>query len=835
MSRWSERRDYLGLRLAAVALCLGLVFFSATGAHAAPAKPAGKNARALSPGKKGPAIQGVAGPQGPKGAKKGNKESGPGSVVVPIEGGQGPTVKEVGESGQIDPISGLGLRNPVCDKPSEIRSTQTRLSCEMNGSPEGTYSTTNYGFDVHIETGLTHPVGSAQSFFVGTVLNGIWLGLIGILKLVLALLGLAFNLNPFAEGGSMRDISRALDRLYRAITDPWLSVTIAAGGIWFAYRGLVRRDLAASVGGTLAGVAMLIVGLWIIHQPAASVGRLAKISDQAAVTIITAPRSGSLARPTGTYAEAMSSAWAQLVEVPFAGLNFSDVKWAMGPPPPEAVKRADEKLCEDVGALVLVAILSGRTSPDTSSAEGALKACEQFARKRFGRPQRVIDLYLRSSPGSPSRDALWDYFDDDEGDRYKAKVAAQGGDGVMTRLSMLALFALGMLGAVMLLAWLAIRLFTQAAIAFVLLLAAPFAVFFPMLGDSGRRAFKTWGLTLLGATVAKVIYAAFLSVVLLGMEILGRVGDATGFLLASAFAWAVFLKRTELIAWMSIGDAEGGRQVSPLAQFLAFSGARRVAKAATGTVGGVGSRFGRVARQRVSDGKDATRDTAQSSLDKGARGLADIRHKEAKGTVARYEAKYGGSPAGDGGKKGKRSAGSEAPGASRQSSQQSAAKGGGGGGGATPSAGETKRYERAKELVDQARGNEEKTGDPWTHKDLQKFGAESRELASSGEILDNTHRAKLSRSEFEELPGGRREEAEREIKDAMKRDQKRGKVSDEAGWPVVKGGQRAAERLRQLKERPWHPDRSEALGSMRKERSELARRNRRLGISRRRS
>ena len=109
----------------------------------------------------------------------------------------------------------------------------------------------------------------------------------------------------------------------------------------------------------------------------------------------------------------------------------------------------------------------------------------------------MIDLYLRSSPGSHAREALWDYFDND--DEYKAKVAAQGGDGALTRLSMLALFAIGLLGAILLLAWLAIRLFTQAAIAFVLLLAAPFALFFPLLGDGGRRAFKTWGLTLLGA------------------------------------------------------------------------------------------------------------------------------------------------------------------------------------------------------------------------------------------------------------------------------------------------------------------------------------------------
>ena len=56
---------------------------------------------------------------------------------------------------------------------------------------------------------------------------------------------------------------------------------------------------------------------------------------------------------------------------------------------------------------------------------------------------------------------------------------------------MLALFGVGLIGAVLLLAWLAIRLFMQAAIAFFLLLVAPLALFFPALGDAGRRAFAT--------------------------------------------------------------------------------------------------------------------------------------------------------------------------------------------------------------------------------------------------------------------------------------------------------------------------------------------------------
>ena len=443
-----------------------------------------------------------------------------GQLIVPQQLSDGTVARELGSSGQVDPISGLGIRNPVCDQLAQIRSHTTRLACEADGTPESNYPTSNYGFDLFVSTGFTHPIGDVTWAFVMLGLNNIWLGLLFVLKQVFALLGLAFGLNPFGEGQTMSQISATVGRLYERITDPWLSTLIVCGGIWFAYKGLLKRELAAGVAGTVAAVAMLVVGLWVVNQPRASVGAMASLSDEVALGTISAPQSGSLARPVGAYAEAMSNTWTRLVEVPFAGLDFSDVKWALGPPPAEAVQKADEKFCDDYGALALLAVLS-----NLGSAE-AKEACANFAAKRYGRPKRVIDLYLRSSPGSPARQALWDYFNGSSA--YKAKVAAQGGGGVISRLSLLALFALGLLGAILLLAWLAIRLFTQAAIAFVLLLAAPFALFFPMLGDAGRRAFKTWGLTLLGAIVAKVIYAAFLSIVLLGIAVLGRVERAGG-------------------------------------------------------------------------------------------------------------------------------------------------------------------------------------------------------------------------------------------------------------------------------------------------------------------
>ncbi len=165
-----------------------------------------------------------------------------------------------GASGQVDPLSGLGIGNPVCDRVAEIRDRETRLSCEANGTPESTYPASNYGFDVFIDTGVDAPTGTFTKGFV-MILNGLWLGLIFVLKLVLALLGLAFALNPFAEGETMHEISAAVGRLYARVTQPWLPAAVVCGGIWFAYKALLRRELAAGVGGTLAAVAMLVIAL----------------------------------------------------------------------------------------------------------------------------------------------------------------------------------------------------------------------------------------------------------------------------------------------------------------------------------------------------------------------------------------------------------------------------------------------------------------------------------------------------------------------------------------------------------------------------------------------
>ena len=233
-------------------------------------------------------------------APKAEREPSEGQLREPAEGSTATSLaSELGSSGSIDPLSGLGIRNPVCDDTgADPLAARPAPACEITGTPETTYPTSDYGFDVFIPTGVTHPIGDFTAGFV-TILNGIWLGLLFVLKLVLTLLGLAFGLNPFADGPTMARISAAVvARSTTTVTEPWLSALVVCAGIALAWRGLISRDVAGSVAGTIAAVAMLVLGLWVVHAPRETVGRLAVLlRTRSPSASIAAPQSGSLARP----------------------------------------------------------------------------------------------------------------------------------------------------------------------------------------------------------------------------------------------------------------------------------------------------------------------------------------------------------------------------------------------------------------------------------------------------------------------------------------------------------------------------------------------------------
>ncbi len=255
---------------------------------------------------------------------------------------------------------------------------------------------------------------------------------------------------------------------------------------------LIRRDLAGGVGGTLAAIAMFVLGLWIVHQPRESVGRLAT-SPTKSRSARSAPRnrarSADRSAATPKRCPRPGRDWSRF---PLPASTSPTSAGRSEPPPPEAVKRADAIFCDDIGALTTLSIFAHLGSSQ------AQEQCARFARKRYGRPapgDRPLPALLTGQ--RRPRSALELLRQQRTNTRRRSPPRAATGPSPDSRCwpssrsacSARSCCSPGSRSAS------SPRLRSPSSSSS----PRPLALFFPLLGDSGRRAFKAWGLTLLGA------------------------------------------------------------------------------------------------------------------------------------------------------------------------------------------------------------------------------------------------------------------------------------------------------------------------------------------------
>ncbi|MEK6326642.1 MAG: hypothetical protein AABM66_03825 [Actinomycetota bacterium] len=600
-------------RAAAALLCAAALALSPAQAIAAP----GDRDQRARPVQGGSADPGGNGPRG------GGRRGVAGDAAAPLVEG-----REEHSLGQVNPLQ---VENPLC---RTRLGRAERRNCEVTGTPEGRYPTSNYGFEIHIDTGVDNIVGNFQSL-LAHIADAIWMALLFVLSLVLTLLGWAFELSPFTDNRTMAEISRGLERFYRAFTSPWLVFAFVAVGAWAVWRGLARRQFAQAIAGSLLTVALMVAALAILHEPRATVGTVAGFTNDASQAVIAAPQAGSVSNPSSSYAEATAETWNAMTLPGFAALNFSDMGWALSRPDPQLLAKANEKACRDYAYLRAIPRAALRR---LLAAGGGDIDCSEVAAV-VPAPRTNAEIWLRNSPGSEARDSLWDEFTDDF--PYSSYFAIQGDGGAWTRLPLVLLIGLGLLGGIALLAWLAIRIFVQTAVAFVLVLSTPLALFMPAFGERGRAAFAFWAGTLAGALISKVIYAALLAVTLFATNVVASLvpagaGAFMGFLVMAGLWWAVFLKRDDLLSFLSVApDGEGGSgRLGTLTGLYATQQlARRVmAPLGYGARGaGASARSGLTALAR--DRSGATRKVASEQLARQAEQRLAARYQAEKGIL----------------------------------------------------------------------------------------------------------------------------------------------------------------------------------------------------------
>lgn len=439
-----------------------------------------------------------------------------------------------------DPSRALGAVSPTCGYALDAES---RRACEASGSPAQAHPLSAYGIDVRVGFSLTDPgktfMGALQSLGAG-----VWMGLLYLVKAVLLLLEWAFSLDLTQQ--AMPAARRTLARLHgQVFGEPWLLLAITITGLWGMWHGLVQRRAVETLGGLAATVALIVLCLVIISRPAETVGRAAELSNDAGMSVLAAGTTGQVGHPRQALAGALRGVFQSTVHDPWCALEFGSVRYC-------------DQRTADGGSSTTAELWLGY--PAQSWQRDRLHTAMKPKKKGGG-----FDP-IGTAKGLLGLDDDRKLPDDVTERVVKNPEAAkmQEAGGTFPRLALLGTVAAGLLGAVALYAYLGVRLLLAAAMTLLLLLIAPAMLIAPALGQAGRATFVAWGQRLIGAIVAKLVYAIFLTVVLAASQVfmgldLGWFGT---WLLLGAFWWGVFIKRNELIGFVSAGtpapDTDGG-------------------------------------------------------------------------------------------------------------------------------------------------------------------------------------------------------------------------------------------------------------------------------------
>ncbi len=497
-----------------------------------------------------------------------------------------------------DPLVSNGLGSPLCRGElgqGELSSTGRR-HCETSGFIAAAAPTGDYGIDVHIDTGfLGFSSGGLLSVVQDIVIAPLWMALVWAVHALVVALEWGFTidlLNGAAAGG----LGRGLRQMQDAFTQPWLAIVLAIASVLALYNGLIRRRVSETLGQALLMGVMMAAGIWVITDPAGTVGSLGAWANEASLGTLAVAAQGSPATAGRTLGETMDGLFGAAIEGPWCYLEFGDVAWCRD------TARLDSRL--RAAGLKIAAKELSRVGCKQIAA-GA-PSCVQSGGAEADRLERGAELlrdarsngalFLALPANGPDRNSinesgslLHTLCQSSEATNCHGDTASQAefrtNGGTWPRLGGLLLIAAGLLGMLLLLGFIALRLLTAALFSLLFLLLAPAMVLTAALGDAGRAVFRRWATQLLVAVVSKLLFAFLLGVVLAvggllsGLTVLGW---WTQWLLLSAFWWGAFMRRHDAFG-VAHGALGGERQVNrPFSRRL--SEAVETPRRAVGTV-----------------------------------------------------------------------------------------------------------------------------------------------------------------------------------------------------------------------------------------------------------
>jgi hypothetical protein len=476
--------------------------------------------------------------------------SGP-PLNVGSSGEQGPSASAP-PSGE-DALTGNGLGSPLCSTPDELP-VSARQNCETADFIAASDPTGDYAFDVNINTGIGD-VSNDLDVTIQNLARSGWMTFVAVAHGLIVMFEWCYSLN-LLSGALLGEITRALHNSRLMFTEPWLAFVLSIASVLAVYHGLIRRRVAETLGQALAMLAMMAGGLWVIADPAGTVGALERWTNQASLGTLAVVASGTPNQPERTLAGDMQTLFGGAVAGPWCFLEFGEVEWCRSPGALDSRLRS--------AALVIArheqsqSGCSSLCSSNSSARDRTLAASAALLRAAQTNAQLFLALPANEAQRNSvtTEGALLNVLcgGGKSADKCSGPTAAQAEfrseKGTEPRVIGLALIWAGGLGMLLLFGFIALRLLMAALYTLFYLLLAPAAVLAPALGDGGRSAFRTWAMRLLEALVAKLIYSFLLGATLmmtstlLDLNVLGWLSQ---WLLISAFWWTAFFKRGQMV------------------------------------------------------------------------------------------------------------------------------------------------------------------------------------------------------------------------------------------------------------------------------------------------
>jgi hypothetical protein len=551
-----------------------------------------------------------------------------------------------------DPLVSNGLGSPLCRAGGGEGdlSSQATSDCRTSGFEAGPVPTGNYGFDVHINTGVTKVNADLKNYLQDLLQLG-WTVLVALVHGLIVMVEWCYTID-LLRSGAMSGVTQALGAMRATVTRPWLALVLALAAVLALYHGLVRRQVAETVGQALTMLAMMVGGLWVIVNPAGTIGALGEISNQAGLGALGAVVDGAPDHPDRTLAESMRDLFSGAIEGPWCFLEFGSVGWCANPSERDPrLYAAGLKIAADeqgrIGCRTSFEAIEvsgglGPCVPPGSTQARALSDSAELLRDAHTNRELFIALPANGSERNSINNAgtLFNVLCGGDEEPCKGPTAAQAEfrtqDGTWWRCMGLFFIWLGLLGLILMLGFIALHLLGAAIGSLLYLLLAPVAVLAPALGDGGRAAFRKWLTRLLGAVVSKTIFSFLLGVMLLMERVLTVdltvLGWFTQWLLVSTMWWGAYLQRHQVLGYV---QGTPGRTHEPRSLARRVGGALETPRAIARGGGWVKDKLAKPAPSVVERQQraQAGRERAEKEMEKQVRHTLEREHSDARATV----------------------------------------------------------------------------------------------------------------------------------------------------------------------------------------------------------